>query len=115
MSNALNLTIMTRFIKGFFLNHYIPISSEIAITQRCNFNCTYCDQDRSIPDPSIERIKKIVDRLGEIGVRRISLTGGEPLLRSDLEEILDYIKAKKIKCTVVTNGYLVPEKKISLG
>ena len=55
-------------------------------------------------------IFKIIDDLAILGTRRINLVGGEPLSRSDIGDIINYITEKNIQCALTTNGYLVPAK-----
>jgi MoaA/NifB/PqqE/SkfB family radical SAM enzyme len=55
-----------------------------------------------------EQVKGMIDSLSRMGVKRIGFTGGEPLLRRDIGEILDYAKSKGMKTTLFSNGALVP-------
>lgn len=60
-----------------------------AITNRCHFNCWHCyNAGRSQYDIDINFMKKIADTIQNLGATIITLTGGEPLLRDDLEDIL---------------------------
>jgi MoaA/NifB/PqqE/SkfB family radical SAM enzyme len=67
-----------------------------------------------MPDPSLTEIKKMLDRLSDGGLRRVCVTGGEPLLRSDLVSILRYAKKKNFNVTLSTNGWLLNAKLIKL-
>ena len=63
-------------------------SVTIAITNRCNYRCWHCYNDRRIKkDVSLSKLKELAANLQELGVVHITITGGEPLLRDDLEEI----------------------------
>ena len=100
----------------FFYNHttgkrLAPISTYIAITGKCMYNCWHCSAKRFIKDKddnSIEmttdKIKKIVKSLQDLGVGIIGFTGGEPLLRNDLEAIIKSIDNRSISY-LFTNGY----------
>jgi len=89
----------------------------ISLTDKCNLRCIYCVPDGEIKNTkkeylSVEQIVKIVEAAGELGVSKIKLTGGEPLLRNDIEEIVERIsKIKSIKdIGITTNGILLSKK-----
>lgn len=83
----------------------------LSVTQKCNLRCIYCDPD-SCPEAvgqhllSVEEISRICRLLYAAGIRRVRLTGGEPLLRQDLEEIVAAVKAvgEDIDLSLSTNG-----------
>src|SRR6185369_1269367 len=71
----------------------------VSVTDRCNLRCTYClPADASFPFGdrdflSVTEIEAIVGALARLGIRRVRLTGGEPLLRRDILEIASRVKA----------------------
>ena len=71
----------------------------VSVTDRCNFRCTYClpeDADFPFGDRAFlspEEIETIVGTLVRLGIRRVRLTGGEPLVRKDILEIARRLKA----------------------
>jgi MoaA/NifB/PqqE/SkfB family radical SAM enzyme len=79
--------------------HYL----EFGITSRCNFSCPYCNLIKT-NDMSKENVFLLVDYLKEQNLQFIQFTGGEPLCRKDLEEIISYCKSLNIRCGVSTNG-----------
>lgn len=93
--------------------HNIPLTVIFNVTNRCNSVCGYCYAKyyaRENSELSKDQIFSIVDELVNMGTRRISLSGGEPLLRQDIGEIIAYIKDKGIDCILNTNGLLVTER-----
>ena len=83
----------------------------IAITERCNLRCTYCMPEEGIPLtpddrlPSVDELIKIVSVFQEMGVNKIRLTGGEPLVRRELSEILDHLYEMGFRdLNITTNG-----------
>ena len=84
-----------------------------SITGACNLKCRHCFM--SAPHakhgaPSHEEIIAIADQLAECGVFTAGLTGGEPLIREDLLEIIDALHEREIGIsTIYTNGWLVDE------
>lgn len=101
-------------IFDFCKKNRIPLKVKFEITGNCNFNCYFC-YARSLKYKSslnLKDIKKILDKLEKIGIVFLELTGGEPLIRKDLFEILKYIKNKKFILTILTNGYFLNDKLI---
>lgn len=84
-----------------------------SITGRCNYRCRHCYM--SAPDARLgeldrETVLDIVRQLSECGVMNVSLTGGEPLLRTDFLDIVDALESGGIHIrTIYTNGSLVSE------
>ena len=64
-----------------------PLSVIVQVTKRCDFGCVFCSETLMMPDPSLDQLDVI--RANLAGVQRIFLSGGEPLLRRDLPEIVD--------------------------
>ena len=80
---------------------------KVHITNRCNQSCPHC----YIPKDNIDLNKKYINRIADnINSGVIDLAGGEPLLRDDIYEIIRYIKSKKLKCGLYTNGSLITKK-----
>jgi uncharacterized radical SAM superfamily Fe-S cluster-containing enzyme len=64
-----------------------PLSVIVQVTKRCDFGCVFCSETLQIADPALEQLDIIRGNLA--GVRRVFLSGGEPLLRRDLAEIVE--------------------------
>ncbi|MCW4020182.1 MAG: GTP 3',8-cyclase MoaA [Candidatus Bathyarchaeota archaeon] len=88
-------------------------SIRLSVTQRCNLNCFYCHLEGEVSQNSTEmtpeEIRRIVKIAASFGVRKAKLTGGEPLLRKDILEIIgrmnDIPGIKEVSMT--TNGVLL--------
>jgi len=107
-SLAQKLSIAKKVISAKVCKKKMPITVSWAITRRCNQKCLYC----AISEPAkeelgIRKVFKIIDGLALLGTERISFTGGDPLLRNDLSDIIDYTIGKGILTAVNTNGRLV--------
>jgi len=66
----------------------------ISVTQRCNLNCNYCHHEGEFnpgPELSPMEIQERVEVFSEIGIRKVKITGGEPLIRTDILEIVKKI------------------------
>lgn len=91
-----------------------PVTSmRISITQRCNMRCFYCHQEGEGSGENIEmapeEIQRIVKVVASFGVTKVKLTGGEPLLRSDILGIVRGIKSVPgiSEVSMTTNGTLL--------
>lgn len=89
----------------------IPFFVSSLVTNKCNLRCSYCTIPyRKQKEMTTREIFSMIDELKEMGTIKISFTGGEPLMRNDIEEILIYTKKKGIITNVVTNGLLIKDK-----
>lgn len=93
--------------KCFRLTHK-PVYGQIELTYRCDYNCPhcYCKGSENIGrELTTTELKKILDEIHAAGCLRLTLTGGDPLIRPDFKEIYAYAKRKGFIITVLTNGY----------
>jgi MoaA/NifB/PqqE/SkfB family radical SAM enzyme len=87
-----------------------PLFASFFVTRQCNVRCDGCayyenlDPAISSRDPSTADCLTIIRRLAEGGVPVVNIVGGEPMLRSDLHEILDFGSSLKLSMSVITNG-----------
>lgn len=90
-----------------------PLIVWFEVTRKCNLTCTHCYIDAGKPRPnelSFAEIKNLLDDLKSQGVFSLVLAGGEPYLRRDFPDILEYAAKLDFILAVVTNGsYLTPE------
>ena len=83
---------------------------EWLVTYQCNFSCPYCEASAGKAAPNelnTEEGKALIDELCKTGVERLLLSGGEPLMRPDVIELMRYATQKKLSLGLVTNGYFV--------
>ena len=81
-------------------------------TYKCNFRCAHCGTAAGLAkedELKTDEIMKAIDSLGELGCKIFSVTGGEPLLREDIFDVLKYAKGKGMAIGIVTNGYVTEE------
>lgn len=87
----------------------------ISLTDVCNFRCTYCMPNESVSFmPSVKlmqvsEIERIVAEFVKLGVKKIRLTGGEPLVRKDAKQIIEKIAQYPVELTLTSNGTRVDE------
>src|SRR5882672_2715136 len=97
----------------------------ISVTDRCNFRCVYCmpkevyGRDHRFLDRrellTFEEIARVARVFVEGGVRKIRITGGEPLVRRDVERLIEQLAALDVDLTLTTNGSLLPQKAQALA
>jgi len=85
--------------------HIIPI-------RRCNLDCAYCNEYDEVSAPvPLEQMIRRIDKLAELGTSLITISGGEPLLHTELDDIIRRIKRHGRLAGMITNGYLlVPDR-----
>jgi len=96
-----------KWIENFFNKKYTPEYLGICVTNDCPNNCEFCS-NKSAPkgkETSLEEIIKTVEFFKSKGISKVGLTGGEPLLRSDLPEIISEINKKDLFIALCTSGY----------
>ena len=90
-----------------------PLMAHIIPIRRCNLSCAYCNEydDVSKPVPTDVMVKRI-NRLADLGTGVITLSGGEPLLHPELDEIIAAIRRRGPMAAMITNGYLLTPDRV---
>ena len=87
-----------------------------SITGKCNYRCRHCYMDApdgKLGELTLDEVKDIVDQIYDCGIRSFDFTGGEPFIRNDFWEIVDYILSRGMRINkIYTNGWLLDEKVI---
>jgi MoaA/NifB/PqqE/SkfB family radical SAM enzyme len=89
-----------------------PLLAHIIPMRRCNLACEYCNEydDFSKPVPTEVMFRRI-DKLHQLGTSLVTISGGEPTLHPDLDDIIRRIRNQGMLSGLITNGYfLVPER-----
>lgn len=95
-----------------------PLLVNLEITKRCNLKCIHCDirkthetySDIINKEFSTSEVKEIIDSLKSFGTKYISISGGEPFLRKDIFELIEYIKNTGMGLHISTNGLLITKE-----
>jgi MoaA/NifB/PqqE/SkfB family radical SAM enzyme len=90
-----------------------PIMAHIIPIRRCNLSCTYCNEydDFSPPVPTDVMIHRI-NLLADLGTSILTLSGGEPMLHPDLDQIIAAMRRRGVIAGMITNGYLLMPDRI---
>src|SRR5262245_3145866 len=95
-----------------FLGAKIPVVAKISLNNRCHSRCSYCScWYTPSNEMSTAEIVRIVDDLARLGTRRLTLSGGEPMLRNDIGEIIEAAAATGMKTDINTTGFLFRKRK----
>ncbi|HMF56978.1 MAG TPA: radical SAM protein, partial [Pyrinomonadaceae bacterium] len=108
---------MERFLKDSYGRMIRDL--RVSLTDRCNFRCFYCLPHGEPPIApkeqmlSYEEIEYVCDIFVELGIEKIRLTGGEPMMRRDIETIIEKLARLKPRLhdlALTTNGYFLPDR-----
>src|SRR5437016_5212588 len=102
-----------RMVVRAFLGTDHPLLAHIIPVRRCNLACKYCNEydDFSKPVP-LDLMFNRVDKLGELGTSVVTISGGEPLLHPELDDIIGRIRKNSSVAGMITNGYLLMPDRI---
>src|SRR5581483_17746 len=107
-----NLRAGREMLRGLLSRDH-PLLAHIIPVRRCNLACTYCNEfdDFSAPVPT-ETMFRRVDKLADLGTSVITISGGEPLLHPELDDIIRRIRRSGMVAGMITNGYLLMPDRI---
>ena len=105
------LRAMIRFASFGLMGKPTPLAVYWKITWRCNLSCDYCGiSTRRGPELPTEALTRLLSEAAEAGVHRVTLSGGEPLLRRDLGVLIRTLVDRNVSVGLDTNGGLVPDR-----
>jgi len=91
----------------------LPLEGSLDLTYRCNNNCRHCwlrippASPQRQKELSFDEIRRIVDDARAMGCRKWFVSGGEPMLRQDFAQVLEYITCRSASYSLNTNGTLI--------
>ena len=107
---------MKQFLKGKIIRHPCAIAMTFAVTYDCQCSCVHCSAGRhkksGMKELSTEEAKKVIDDSQKLGISILAFTGGEPLLRKDIYELISYVNKKKTLPIMFTNGQYLTEENV---
>jgi MoaA/NifB/PqqE/SkfB family radical SAM enzyme len=88
-----------------------PFYASFKVTHKCSLRCSFCNVwMEDTPDLSKNNVFKVLDNIGNSSIIVLSLEGGDPLVRKDLGEILQYASTKPFYLFFTTNGHLIDKR-----
>jgi MoaA/NifB/PqqE/SkfB family radical SAM enzyme len=87
------------------------LSVDLHLTNRCNLRCTYCSSPLNRTDElDTSTWIRLLDEIAALGTQRITILGGEPLLRADLDKLVAHGLRRGLRVGITSNGLLVPHR-----
>ncbi|MBD3196742.1 MAG: radical SAM protein [Candidatus Lokiarchaeota archaeon] len=106
-SGAMWRALLASLKSRIFHSHY-PVAMTFAVTYDCQCNCIHCSAGRHKHENKLQlniaEAKKLIDDSLKLGISILAFTGGEPLLRKDIYELISYVDKKKAVPLLFTNG-----------
>jgi MoaA/NifB/PqqE/SkfB family radical SAM enzyme len=89
-----------------FLAHIVPM-------RRCNLDCTYCNEFDDTSKPvALDEMKRRLDTLADMGTSVITISGGEPLMHPELDDIIRHMRKRGMIAGLITNGFFLNKDRI---
>ena len=115
MKRSKFLTLKVRevsFIARGLLSTKHPVLAHIIPMRRCNLACGYCNEYDKVSNPvPLDEMNRRIDKLGALGTSVVTISGGEPLMHPELDDIIRRIRSHKMIAGLISNGYyFTPER-----
>ncbi len=99
-------------VKGVLSTDH-PVMAQIIPMRRCNLDCTYCNEYDKVSEAVPLRVmNQHIDDLARLGTSIVTISGGEPLLHPQLDDIIARIRSYPMIAGMITNGYLLTADRI---
>ncbi|MFX0006714.1 MAG: radical SAM protein, partial [Candidatus Hermodarchaeota archaeon] len=103
-------------IKSQLMPYPLPLAMTFAVSYNCQCNCVHCSAGKHFKkdrkELTTEEAKKLIDEAQKLGVSMIVFTGGEPLLREDIFELVSYVDSTKAMPMMFTNGEFLTDENV---
>jgi MoaA/NifB/PqqE/SkfB family radical SAM enzyme len=101
------------FISRALLSTRHPVLAHVIPMRRCNLACAYCNEyDRTSDPVPLEEMTRRLDKLADLGTSAVTISGGEPLMHPQLDEIIAHIRRRGMIVGLITNGFYLNPKRI---
>ncbi len=103
----------TKFVIKGLLSTEHPVLAHVIPMRRCNLSCTYCNEydDVSKPVP-LAVMRQRLDKLAALGTTAVIISGGEPLLHPEIENIVEHVRHHGMLAAMISNCYLLTKERI---
>src|ERR671917_2466384 len=102
----------TRFISRALLSSRHPVLAHLIPMRRCNLACGYCNEyDHTSKPIDVEIVKGRLNKLADLGTSIVTISGGEPMMHPELDQIINHIRTRGMIAGLISNGYyFTPER-----
>ena len=93
--------------------NYQPVTCVWEVTMGCNMRCGHCGSScaQALPDElNTEEALELCDQLVDIGLKWVTLSGGEPLTRADVFQLVEYLSSRGVAVNMITNGWFLDKE-----
>jgi MoaA/NifB/PqqE/SkfB family radical SAM enzyme len=95
------------------LSHRRPFLAQIVPIRKCNLSCKFCNEfDKTSGPVLLSDLKSWIDRLAELGTAHVTISGGEPMLHPQLDEIIIHIRKRGMIAGLITNGSFLNSERV---
>ena len=100
------------FITRALLSTKHPVLAHVIPMRRCNLACGYCNEYDKVSNPvPLDEMIRRLDKLADLGTSIVTISGGEPLMHPELDEMISHIRSRKMIAGLISNGYyFTPER-----
>ena len=100
------------FISRALLSSRHPVLAHLIPMRRCNLACGYCNEyDRTSKPVDLEIVNRRLDKLADLGTSIVTISGGEPMMHPELDQIIHHIRHRGMIAGLISNGYyFTPER-----
>lgn len=100
------------FISRALLSSRHPVLAHLIPMRRCNLACGYCNEyDHSSKPIELDIVKSRLDKLADLGTSIVTISGGEPMMHPELDDIIHHIRLRGMIAGLISNGYyFTPER-----
>ena len=90
-----------------------PFLAQIIPMRNCNLSCAYCNEyEKGVKPVPLDEVIGWVDKLADLGTAHVTISGGEPMMHPELDEIIAHIRKRDMIAGLITNGYYLNPKRI---
>ena len=94
------------FISRALLSCRHPVLAHLIPMRRCNLACGYCNEyDHNSKPIDLAVVKSRLDKLGDLGTSIVTISGGEPMMHPELDQIIHHIRVRGMIAGLISNGY----------
>jgi MoaA/NifB/PqqE/SkfB family radical SAM enzyme len=108
--------LMLAAIKSRIFRHKFPVAMTFAVTYKCQCNCVHCSAGKHLKEDmqelSTAEAKKLINDSQNLGISILAFTGGEPLLRKDIFELIAHVDKTKVVPILFTNGQFLTDENV---
>jgi MoaA/NifB/PqqE/SkfB family radical SAM enzyme len=105
----------------FLIGKPVPNFASLDVTYACQCDCVHCGSalyknshyaNGERQELTTDEFKKLIDECLELGITNVNMLGGEPLMRPDIYELIEYVNKEKANCSMFTNGLLLTRENV---